>query len=120
MPPFSTNPPLPPTLKSLSSRNTPKDLRSALNSSALFIVPLEDGSFALADREQHFYLIIPDLPTRDEFMMFHLLLNTNRMEAGGKFYGEPSVADLARDIHRAAQPLPRPKPSGPVDFSNLF
>ncbi len=110
-----------PSLKSLSSRYARKDVRQALNLSALFITPLEDGSFALADRAQTFYIIVPDVPSREELKMFHTLLNSSRMEASGAFYGEPSTTDLARDISREAnRPLPRPRPSGPLDFSNLL
>ncbi len=87
-----------PTIRSLDSRHANKDARAGFNSHALFLTPLPNGKFALCDRTQRFYLIIDEPPTREEFLLFHKLLNTTRMSAEARFLGEPSPAELARGI----------------------
>lgn len=93
----------PPTIRRLSSRDANKDARSAFNQNALFVAPLPDGTFALCDRGQNFYLIVPDPPDRETFILYHRLLNTSRLSAEAKFLGEPSTRDLARDIKQNHQ-----------------
>lgn len=93
-----------PTIRSLSSRDANKDARAAFNSFALMVAELPDGRFALCDREQSFYLLVDEPPTREEFRLYNRLLQTSRMNAGNRFYGEPDINQLARDIRLGNQP----------------
>ena len=73
----------------------------------VLVLPLSDGQFAIFGNDRILDRILPEAPTSDELraMSKRFFRNMRRtpelLAAEGKFYGEPSPRQLARDLRRA-------------------
>ncbi len=95
-----------PTIKSFLTSDA-NFVRGLFNNTAFLLGELSDGRIALADRTQSGYVVLDEIPSRDELRMYaELFAQYKTHEASGRFYGEPDIRTLARDM-RAANAPPR-------------
>lgn len=72
--------------------------RKALNMDALLIAPLPSGEWIVADRNLTHFTILQTFPNIFEFPVIKSAIDSARIAGESHYLGEPSTADLARDI----------------------